>query len=227
MRNKGEPFFFYMTIGLILVVVSGFSVLAFQRPGGPLATPLYLHVHGGIFLSWFLLLAVQSRLASRGTLDLHRKLGRLSIVLACIIVLVGYFVIRMAVHKPGFTIAGRPAVFGAVFPIFDMITFSIAYSLGILFRRRMHAHKRFMLISAVMMIDPAVARLVLGLGGPGSLILVLELSIFVVMLTYDVARLQRPHWATLVGLGLYLGAFVVKRNVETIVWWQSFMSWAF
>ncbi|MEM9898105.1 MAG: hypothetical protein AAF742_01875, partial [Pseudomonadota bacterium] len=118
-------------------------------------------------------------------------------------------------------------VFGAVFPIFDIITFSVAYSFGILFRRRTHAHKRFMLISAVMMIDPAMARLVLGLGGPGSLILVLELSIFVAMLMYDVGRLKRPHWATLVGLGLYLGAFVVKRNVETFEWWQSFMSWGF
>ena len=33
--------------------------------------------------------------------------------------------------------------------------------------------------------------------------------------------LSRPHWASLVGLGLFAGAFAFKMNVETIAWWPD------
>ncbi|MEM6856591.1 MAG: hypothetical protein AAF559_01870 [Pseudomonadota bacterium] len=58
MSRRSEPFFFWMALVLIAIVVSGFSLLAFSRPGGPLETPLFLHFHGAVFLGWFVLLAI-------------------------------------------------------------------------------------------------------------------------------------------------------------------------
>ena len=43
--------------------------------------PLYLHVHAFIFGGWMLLLSAQTLLVQKGRLDLHRKLGLLSVVL--------------------------------------------------------------------------------------------------------------------------------------------------
>ena len=227
MGKKSEPFFFVMALALIAVVVSGFSIAALSRPGGVMATPLFLHLHGAVFLGWFVLLAVQAFLIGRGSRALHMRLGQMSLVMALAIVVIGYFVVSHAIAQPDKTIAGRPAVIGAVFPIFDIINFVVAYTLGIANRANGDAHKRFMLASALLMIDPAMARLVLELGGPGVLIFVLELAFFVAMLGYDIYKLRRPHWATLIALGLYVIAFAVKMNVDTISWWPGLVKAVF
>ncbi|MEL6239169.1 MAG: hypothetical protein AAFQ90_11340 [Pseudomonadota bacterium] len=223
MVKKGEPFFFWMALVLIAIVVSGFSLLAFSRPGGPLETPLFLHFHGAVFLGWFVLLAVQARLIGAGKAPLHKRLGQASLALAVAIVIVGYLVVRFAVHKPDMTIAGRPAIIGAVFPIWDVINFTIAYTLGLANRSNAGAHKRFMLCAAILMIDPAMARLVFGLGLPGILILVAELSLFLALIVYDLIARRRPHWASLVGLGLYAAAMAFKLNIENFTWWPDFV----
>ena len=227
MAKKSEPFFLVMAIVLIVIVVSGFSVLALSRPGGVMATPLFLHMHGAVFLAWFVLLAVQASLIGRGSVALHKRLGQISIALSIAIVVIGYFVVSQAIAQPDKTIAGRPAVIGSIFPVFDIINFTAAYSLGIANRASGNAHKRFMLASAILMIDPAMARLVFGFGGPGVLIMVLEVALFAAMLCYDFFKLRRPHWATLVALGLYIIAFTVKLNIDSITWWPGFVKAVF
>ena len=104
-----------------------------------------------------------------------------------------------------------------------LVNFVVAYGLGLLRRGDGDAHKRLMLCAAILMIDPAMARLVLGLGGPGVLIMVFEVALFGVLIAYDVTRFKRPHWASLLGLGLYAGAMTFKMNVESMAWWPGFM----
>ena len=211
-----------MALVLIAFVVAGFSVFAFSQPGGPWATPLFLHFHGAVFLGWFILLAVQARLIGAGSYKLHATLGLSSVVLAVAIVIVGYLVVRGAVQKPGFTIAGRPALIGSVFPVMDIVNFVIAYTLGLLNRRHADAHKRWMLCAAILMIDPAMARLVFTLGLPGNLIFAMEISLFLCLIGFDLVKLRRPHWASLCGFGLYVAAVLFKMNIETISWWPGF-----
>ncbi len=225
--KPGEPFFFYMALVLLAVVVSGFSLAGFSKAGGPLSVPVFLHFHGAVCLGWFILLAVQARLASSGHIWLHKRLGQLSLILAAAIVLIGYLVVAQAITKPGMMIAGRPAVFGAVFPIFDIINFSIVYTLGLLNRGNAAAHKRLMLLGAIMMIDPAMARLILGLGLPGTLILLCEFAIYAALIAYDLVRLRRPHWASLLGLCLFTGALTFKMFVDSFEWWPSLISAVF
>ncbi len=219
--TKREPFFFWMALALIAIVVSGVSLVAFSRPGGPMATPLFLHFHGAVFLGWFVLLAFQAWLMGAGQAALHKRLGQASFTLAVAIVIVGYLVVRFAVHKPAMTIAGRPAIIGAVFPIWDIINFTIAYTLGLANKSNAAAHKRFMLCAAMLMIDPAMARLVFGLGLPGNLILVAELALFLALIVYDLVTRRRPHWASLVGLGLYAAAMAFKLNIGNFAWWPG------
>lgn len=222
MTKRGEPFFFWMTLVLIAIVVSGFSLLASTRPGGPLATPLYLHFHGAVFLGWYALLALQARLIGGGQVALHKRLGQASVALAVAIVVIGYLVVRDAVHKPDMIIAGQPAIWGSVFPVLDIVTFSVAYTLGIANRANAPAHKRFMLLAAMMMIDAAMARLVLTVGLPEPLILVAELALFLALIGYDLISRRRPHWASLIGLALFGGAMAVKLNVNSLAWWPGF-----
>ena len=212
--RSGAPVFFWMAVLLVAIVVSGFSVLAFSRPGGPLETPVYLHFHGAVFLGWYVLLAVQARLIGAGQAALHKRMGLASLALALAIVVVGYFVVRFALLKPGKMIAGRPAIMGCVFPVWDIIDFTIAYALGFAARANSAVHKRFLLSAAILMIDPAMARLILTPGFPGSLSMVFVTALFGAMFGYVLIRLQRPHWASVFGLGLYAAAMTFKSNVE-------------
>lgn len=223
MQKRQEPFFFWMAVLLIVIIISGFSLLAFQRPGGPMATPLFLHFHGAVFLGWFLLLATQARLIGVGSVDLHKKLGLGSIGLAIAIVIIGYLVVQSAIARPGAIIAGRPAAIGSVFPIADIINFMIVYSLGLLNRGTANAHKRLMLLAGVLMIDPAMARLIIGLGLPGVLILVFEVALLLSLVVYDVTKFRRPHWVSLFGLALYIATFAFKLNIESVSWWPQFV----
>lgn len=218
-----EPFFFYHTLVLIAVVICGFSIAAFQRPGGPLNIPLFLHLHGAVFLGWFALIAVQSRLIGSGNYTLHKRLGYFSVLHAAAIVIIGYLVIDGALDTPGFRIAGRPAVMGSVFPLTDIVNFVVTYTLAYQLRYNAAAHKRFMLMTAILMIDPAVARLVFGLGLPGMLIVALEVSLIAAVLVYDIRAMKRPHWATLIGLVLYGAAMAFKLNINSMTWWPEFI----
>jgi hypothetical protein len=221
MQPRSEPFFFWYTLLLTLIVISGFTTLAAGRPGGVLATPLHLHLHGAIFLAWYLLLAVQARLIAGAKRQLHRRLGYASVLLALTIVIVGYLVTRSVLLRPDGVIAGRPALSGAVFPASDIVNFTIIYALGFLNRRRASTHKRFMVLTAFFMVDPAMARLVLGLGLPAPLILLGELALIAVLIAYDLVRLGRPHWATIAGLLLYLATLIVKLNVDSLAGWPQ------
>ncbi|MEM6856590.1 MAG: hypothetical protein AAF559_01865 [Pseudomonadota bacterium] len=149
-------------------------------------------------------------------------MGQASLALAVAIVIVGYLVVRFAVHKPDMTIAGRPAIIGSVFPVWDIVNFTIAYTLGFINRRNANAHKRFMLCAAILMIDPAMTRLILVQGLPGNLIIISEAALFAALILYDFVKLRRPHWASLVGLGLYAGAMKFKLNIDTFARWPDF-----
>ncbi|MEM6913659.1 MAG: hypothetical protein AAF511_06750, partial [Pseudomonadota bacterium] len=152
----------------------------------------------------------------------HRQLGFLSLGLALAIIVIGYLVVRMTVLKPDGIIAGRPALIGAIFPTLDIINFAIAYSLGVLNRGNANAHKRLMLIAAIMMIDAAMARLIFGLGLPGTLIIRAEFSLLLAILVYDLVKLRRPHWATLIGMLLYIAAMRFKLSIDGVSWWPAF-----
>ena len=114
-----------------------------------------------------------------------------------------------------------------IFPVTDIINFSIAYSLAFYHRRNAAAHKRLMLISGLLMIDPAMARLVFAIGGPPPLILISELALFAAFIVYDWKKLGRPHWATLTGLGLFVVAMAAKFTLAATPEWRSFVDLLF
>ena len=219
--SRGERFYTIMAASLLAVVVAGFFPGAFLRDGGVLALPALLHVHGAVFVGWFLLLVAQASLVRSGNIAMHRRLGASSVMLALAIVVLGYFVIRGAYLRPDWSIAGLDRSTSVVFPFTDIVNFVIAYSLALWHRRNAQAHKRLMLLSALLMIDPAVARLVGWLGLPVPAILAIELAFFAAIIVYDVRTRRRPHWATMLGLGLYVAALVAKFTIAHSSGWAN------
>ena len=185
--------------------------------------PPLLHVHGGVFLSWFVLFTVQARLIGAGNVRLHMRLGQLSVSLAATMFVLAYFVMRHAYGNPDFSIAGWSAAASMMFPFTDMVNFAIAYGLALANRRVAEVHKRWMLLSGILMIDPAVARFAETTGGPPPMMLAIALAMFVALIVYDVRTRRRPSWATMCGFGLYIAALASKFTVAHTPAWANFV----
>ena len=71
-------------------------------------SPWQVHFHGVTGLAWILLLIAQSMLASRRRFDLHRRLGKVTYVLAPLVLLGGFMVLcTMAAWKAAFDAYSR------------------------------------------------------------------------------------------------------------------------
>jgi len=225
--KRGERFFLVMGLVSFAIVVAGFAPPVFTRPGGVLSIPLLLHVHGAVFVGWFVLFCVQAGLIGSGNVRLHRRLGGASIVLASAMVVLGYFVIRGAYSRPDWTIAGLSPTASVMFPFTDVVNFVIAYGLALANRRVPDAHKRLMLVAGILILDPAVARLITTVGAPVPVILLIEIALLGALLVYDMRTRRRPHWASLLGLGLFVAALAAKVTVARTAGWAAFVDAVF
>ena len=221
--RRGEVFFPLMGFVLLALVIAGFVPPALSRPGGPLSMPLLLHVHGAVFAGWFVLFIAQAWLIGADNAALHRRVGAASLVLALAIVVLGLVVIGGAYARPDWSIAGLPPAASAMFPFTDIVNFTAAFALAFVNRRNPAAHKRFMLLAGILIMDPAVARLVTTAGLPPPVILVLELSLLAALIVYDFRTRGRPHWASLTGLGLYAAAIFAKIVIARSAGWAEFV----
>jgi uncharacterized membrane protein YozB (DUF420 family) len=164
MKNHARGFdrFFFPGMGLLMgvAVFVGFArtyylARVFRDP----LPNLLIHVHGAVFSSWILLLIAQTFLVAVGRADLHRRLGLLGFGLACLMVILGLMAATdELVRKTGPGKKGLSARTFYVVPVSDILVFAILIYFG--FRQRFNpsAHKRFMLIATVMILDAALAR---------------------------------------------------------------------
>jgi hypothetical protein len=79
-----------------------------------------------------------------------------------------------------------------------------------------------MLLAGILIIDPAVGRLIYVLGGPPTLIMLIEGGLVAAVIAYDLRTLRRPHWASLIGAALFGAAMTAKMTLAEAGWWKSF-----
>ncbi|HET6632938.1 MAG TPA: hypothetical protein VFG73_09570 [Rhodanobacteraceae bacterium] len=143
-----------------LLVVIGFARTFYLRPlYFDTALPLLAIVHGLVMSAWLLLFVAQAWLVQAHRVKLHRRLGLSSVVMVPLVVGLG---LAMAVHGmraghipvPGIT----PQQFLAI-PFCNIIIFGVLATSGLLARRRSEVHRRLMLLAALVLLSPAVARM--------------------------------------------------------------------
>jgi len=152
------PRLFYLVMALVLsaIVALGFShTIPFDlsTPG----FPLFLAVHGVIFISWMALFVAQPALVGAGGVALHRKLGWVGaglavsmVILACGAILLGLW----SGHLPSFYSPGL-FLFRGLLCIGVFAGLVIA---AITERRRAEWHKRLMLCASIVVIVPGLER---------------------------------------------------------------------
>jgi hypothetical protein len=213
------------------VILVGFGPTYYVKAwfGTPPLPSTLVHVHGLLMTGWVILFITQVFLVSSQRLTLHRSLGYGGIALAAGIVLTGVPVaLRAAKYGAASTPPGVvPLQFMAV-PLFDLVVFVLLFAAAIYYRRRPAAHKSLMLLIAISLVPPAIARIRIdtlqALGPIWFFGVPTVLAATCVVL--DARRRGRLNRVLLAGTILLVVSYVVRLALMPTAAWASFATWA-
>ncbi len=226
-RPSGRSFHAVLAWTFVIVAIVGFAPRSIAIVGGTMRNPpLVVHLHAAVMASWTALLAVQSTLSLAGRPDLHRRVGRLALVVAPAVLLM-----LIAV-----TISRQNAAFGTpAGPIVNNILFLqiraiLLFPLFVVWawrtrRTDLQTHRRMMLMATLMLLDAAIARMGFLPGNvfPRSYLAVhlYLLALLIPAFVHDLLTLGRIHRAWLYGLALLLPWVIATELVWDTPWWRS------
>ena len=145
-----------MAVSVPLVILA-FWPLYLSRPFA--STDRYTHLHAIAGALWLGLLIVQPLAVHRHHYTLHRTLGRISYVLAPLFFVAGILLshYRLASMDDA-TFASEG--YSHFLPFYASVVFAASYILGLSYRKLPDAHGRFMLLTAMPLIDPVLGRII-------------------------------------------------------------------
>lgn len=136
----------------LLVVCAGFGRSFLGTVTGRAPLSLLVSIHSVVFLAWLVLFVLQAALVMKGRTDIHRKLGITSMLLAVLMVGLGYVTAIQAARR-GFDLPldneGTDPLRFLVFTLGDLLSFSVLIAAALWFRSRTEVHKRLMLLAVV------------------------------------------------------------------------------
>jgi len=209
-KASERKFYSRMALFLVAVVFIGFApsfylkgiVPPYPRPN-PTLTPAVV-LHGAVFTLWMAVLVTQTQLIAARKHEVHMRLGKLSMLLAILIVPIMYLTAVWQVaraNQPPFT---DPLTWTIV-PLAVIIPFGVMVWQGWTHRRKAPWHKRLMMGAAILVVmGPTIGRLPLAppttLGF--SILHLLGFAVFIPMIVWDRRTEGHVHPATRLGLAM-------------------------
>ncbi len=178
-----------------LIVLAGFARTYYLKPlfGTPELPGRIVHLHGIVMTTWVILFVVQVSLVATRRTKVHQRLGIFGAVLAGLIVVVGILTALYAAARGASP--GPPALSFLIIPIGDMVIFAVLIGLALYFRRKLDVHKRLMLLAAINLLTPAIARIPLDFivnGGPLAFFGLTDLCLLACV-AFDTIKHRRLH----------------------------------
>jgi len=206
------------------IVLLGFARTYYLKPffNTPDIPGRIVHLHGIVMTAWVLLFVAQVSLVARRRTKMHQRLGILGGVIAALVVIVGVLTALFAAAR-GAT-PGPPALSFLIIPLGDMLIFAILIGLALYYRRKLPVHKRLMLLAAINLLTPAIARIPAQFiidGGPLAFFGLTDLILLAVV-AFDTIKHRRLHpvflWGTIFLIAMQpLRLLLAGTNV-----WMSF-----
>jgi hypothetical protein len=209
-KSSERKFYSRMALFLVAVVLLGFGpsfylrdiVPSYPRPNPTLPPAVILH--GSVFTLWMLAIVAQTQLIAARKHEIHMRLGKLTVLLAILMIPVMYLTAVWEVaraNQPPFT---DPLTWTIV-PLATIIPFAALVWGGWANRRNIQTHKRLMLSAAILVVmGPAIGRLpiapptVLGF----TIQILVGFLLFVPLIWWDRRTTGHIHPATKFGIGM-------------------------
>lgn len=155
----------------------------------PITITIITHFHAIMMVLWFFMLIIQPILIIKKKVAWHRILGKMSYLVVALL----FISMLLIIHQSQIREKNIP-VFAA--NLFDVPVFVVFYGLAIYFRKKPSYHSRFMIMSIIPFINPALARL--NIGG-----LPIQLGFWVAffVIEYLNRKVYKPY---LIGFGYFL-----------------------
>jgi uncharacterized membrane protein YozB (DUF420 family) len=210
-----------------IIVLAGFARSYYLK--GLFDTPalpgLLVHLHGLVMTSWVALFVAQVWLVASRRTRVHQRLGVLGALLAALLIVVGYVTAVSAAARGASP--GPTALQFLVVPIFDLLVFAILIGTALYYRRRLETHKRLMLLAAVNLLTPAIARIPLHFietGGPLAFFGLTDLCVLACV-AYDTVKHCRLHPVFLWGTLLIIASQPLRLMLAGTDAWIRFATW--
>lgn len=147
----------------LLIAIGGFYPSFFSRLGETDPVRMF---HGVMAVIWMLMLITQSWLIAHRHNRAHRLVGRASLIVVPLFIISGLLVLHamLGSQERGFVKA-----FGTMLAFLDLTSigyFAWTYCMALHHRHRIQLHARYMAATATLLLPPALARLMGGLGLP-------------------------------------------------------------
>lgn len=225
--RKYDHLFFNTMVALLFCTVALGFARTYYLAGvfhAPLPGPI-IHVHGAVFSSWIIFLVAQTALVGAGRVDLHRKLGTVGFLLACLMVLVGLWAAANAAgrgsHPPGVDSATFLIV-----PATDILIFGTLIFFAWRARFNAAAHKRLVMVATVTLMTAAVARWPFAMVQMKIIPSMVASYVFLLFIAiYDLWSTHRVHRATLLSSLFLVAIDFLRFPVAQTAAWQSFAGW--
>jgi hypothetical protein len=216
--KRGE--YKWLAIGAAGVAVAGFArtfYLGFLFHA-PILPPL-VQIHGTAMTLWCIGFIVQTWLIEARRVRLHHRLGAFMIVLAAIVVVLGETLTLNAVAREGrLHQIGRFHYLLGINSV-NLLLFAGFVVLGVVFRRKSELHKRLMLLAAITLLAPAVARIVLLFTHKPLPQFLAFYACLLLCIFVDTLRHRRLHPVLAVGTLVVIAAFQLSYiAVQTPAW---------
>ena len=147
-QSVHTSFFFWMTVGMAVLIFGGFSLTYFipMAVGDPLPVGPLVHAHGFFYFSWMALLVVQSALINQQNVAMHRSLGMLGISIGTGLLIFG--TLATIVFTKRLMVDSDPTIYGLMYiSELAVFGFAILFVMAIRNIRDGAAHKRYILLA--------------------------------------------------------------------------------
>jgi hypothetical protein len=227
--HEGAENFFFAGMSFLLLVTAlvGFARSYFLAGMIRAHLPnLLIHIHAIAFTSWIVLLVTQAMLIAGNREDLHRKLGWFGFGLATLMVALGVMAATDALTRISSFHGIDEKTFYAV-PMLEIVAFGTLAACAFVYRHNPAAHKRFILVATIAIIDAA--------GGRPPLTSITRLpylndvftQAYLIMLAgFDLWSLGKIHRATIIAGVLAISAHLFAIPVGRTHAWIAFANWA-
>lgn len=218
----------YYFIGLFALALAGFWPSYFSKFfDGSGDFNFYFHFHAVFAILWICILIAQPILIRQKKYKLHRTIGKLSYFVVPFI----FISVMLLAHN---RITGEEENLGLSLwiPFKDLLVFAFGYGVAIKYRHTMAIHARGMIVAGIVLIEPALVRLILyvffpdaGFAPEGYLSSIAIIYMLLIGLVIAERKQKVGRWVFSLALGLYIFVHSVILFEIEIPPWQAFSEW--
>ncbi|MAY83853.1 MAG: hypothetical protein CMP59_06925 [Flavobacteriales bacterium] len=237
MKNNRFPlkYSFWPLVLFLMAVLLAFWPRYFSQLGEAPINP-HFHAHGVTMTLWCLLLILQPILIRYNYRKLHRILGYFSYLL---VPLIFYSIIDLLLFRfNGIPALGSFHLYFVALVVNSAVAFLLVYGLAIYFRKKVHLHARFMIVTVFTILTPVTDRLTYRFapewvqmvpvidGAPIVQVIgfVIADAILLTLILSDWLSGRKPY-AFGAALGIMLFMQYTIMNFYKFDFWRSFAEW--